>query len=42
MVRGEQDLENKDGSSQLKKFVINLDNDTRKLYEAILYEPLKG
>lgn len=32
---------NKDGSSQLKKFVINLDNDTRKLYEAILYEPLK-
>ena len=32
---------NKDGSSQLKKFVINLDNDTRKLYEAILHEPLK-
>lgn len=32
---------NKDNSSQLKKFVIKLDNDTRKLYEAILYEPLK-
>jgi len=33
--------QNRDGSPQLKKFKIKLDNDTRKLYEAILYEPLK-
>ena len=32
---------NKDGSPQLKKFAIILDDNTRKLYEALLYEPLK-
>lgn len=32
---------NKDGSPQLKKMVITLDADTRRLYEAILYEPLR-
>lgn len=32
---------NKDGSPQLKKMVIVLDADTRRLYEAILYEPLR-
>lgn len=32
---------NKDGSKQLKPIKVNLDEDTRKLYEAILYEPLK-
>lgn len=32
---------NKDGSPQLKKMVIVLDPDTRRLYEAILYEPLR-
>ncbi len=32
---------NKDGSPQLKKMVIALDSDTRRLYEAILYEPLR-
>lgn len=32
---------NKDGSSQIHKLVIVLDNDTRRLYEAILYEPLR-
>ena len=32
---------NKDGGPQLKKFKIVLDNDTRRLYEALLYEPLK-
>lgn len=32
---------NKDGSPQLKKKVIVLDPDTRRLYEAILYEPLR-
>lgn len=36
-----KDSKNKDGSSQLRQFVIKLDNDTRKLYEALLYEPLK-
>lgn len=36
-----KDSKNKDNSSQLKKFRIVLDNDNRKLYEAILYEPLK-
>lgn len=36
-----KDSQNKDGSSQLKKFKIVLTDDTRKLYEAILYEPLK-
>lgn len=32
---------NKDGSPQLKKMVITLDADTRRLYEAILYDPLR-
>lgn len=32
---------NKDGSPQLKKFVITMDPDSRKLYEAMLYEPLR-
>ncbi|EGN00219.1 hypothetical protein HMPREF1017_00745 [Bacteroides ovatus 3_8_47FAA] len=36
-----KDSKNKDNSPQLKKFTIVLTEDTRKLYEAILYEPLK-
>lgn len=36
-----KDSKNKDGSPQLKRFKIELTEDTRKLYEAILYEPLK-
>ena len=32
---------NKDGSPQLRKLAIVLDTDTRRLYEAILYEPLR-
>lgn len=32
---------NRDKSSQLNKFVIEINPDTRKLYEALLYEPLK-
>lgn len=32
---------NKDGSPQLRKFVITMDPDSRKLYEAMLYEPLR-
>lgn len=36
-----KDSKNKDNSPQLKKFKIVLNEDTRKLYEAILYEPLK-
>jgi S-DNA-T family DNA segregation ATPase FtsK/SpoIIIE len=32
---------NKDGSKQMQKFAITLDKDTRRLYEALLYEPLK-
>lgn len=32
---------NKDGSPQLRKLAITLDADTRRLYEAILYEPLR-
>lgn len=32
---------NKDGSPQLRKYAITLDADTRALYEAILYEPLR-
>lgn len=32
---------NKDSSPQLRKMAIILDADTRKLYEAILYEPLR-
>jgi hypothetical protein len=33
---------NKDGSPQIKKFVITLDRDTRMLYEALVYDPLKA
>lgn len=32
---------NKDGSPQLRKMAITMDADTRRLYEAILYEPLR-
>ena len=32
---------NRDNSSKLKPMKVTLDDDTRKLYEAILYEPLK-
>lgn len=32
---------NKDKSPQLAKFPIEINDDTRKLYEALLYEPLK-
>lgn len=32
---------NKDGGAQLRKMAIILDPDTRRLYEAILYEPLR-
>jgi S-DNA-T family DNA segregation ATPase FtsK/SpoIIIE len=32
---------NKDGSPQLVKFQIPLDENTRRLYEALLYEPLR-
>lgn len=32
---------NKDRSPQLRKLCIILDSDTRRLYEAILYEPLR-
>jgi DNA segregation ATPase FtsK/SpoIIIE, S-DNA-T family len=32
---------NRDGSAQLKAVKITLDDDTRKLYESMLYEPLR-
>ncbi|MDE5659307.1 MAG: PD-(D/E)XK nuclease family protein [Muribaculaceae bacterium] len=32
---------NKDGSPQLRKTALIMDADTRRLYEAILYEPLR-
>lgn len=32
---------NRDGSAQLNNFKINIDKDVRRLYEALLYEPLK-
>lgn len=32
---------NKNGDKQLQAFKLSIDNDTRKLYEALLYEPLK-
>lgn len=32
---------NKDRSPQLRKFAITIDDSTRRLYEAILYEPLR-
>ena len=33
--------QNKDGSPQLQPFKIVMDDDTRRLYEAMIYEPLK-
>jgi S-DNA-T family DNA segregation ATPase FtsK/SpoIIIE len=33
--------QNKDKGPQLNKYVVTLDQDTRRLYEAKLYEPLK-
>lgn len=33
--------ENKDRSPQLRNFKVVLDDDTRRLYEALLYEPLR-
>jgi hypothetical protein len=32
---------NKDRSPQLRRYTITLDDDTRRLYEALLYEPLR-
>lgn len=32
---------NKDGSAQMRKHVIVMDGDSRRLYEALLYEPLR-
>lgn len=32
---------NKDKSPQIKKFVLAMDADSRRLYEALLYEPLR-
>lgn len=32
---------NKDGSKQMQRFAVGIDNDVRRLYEALLYEPLK-
>ncbi len=32
---------NKDGSAQLRRFAIPIDRDTRRLYEVMLYEPLR-
>lgn len=32
---------NKDGSPQLSAFKLSIDENTRRLYEALLYEPLK-
>lgn len=32
---------NKDGSPQLNAFKLSIDDNTRKLYEALLYEPIK-
>lgn len=33
---------NKNGASQLSKYVVEINPNTRKLYEALLYEPLKS
>lgn len=33
--------QNRDGSPQLNKFIVELTNDTRRLYEALMYEPVK-
>lgn len=32
---------NKDGSNQLSRYTVSINENTRKLYEALLYEPLK-
>ena len=32
---------NRDKSPQVKRFVLDIDADTRRLYEALLYEPLR-
>lgn len=36
-----KDSRNKDGSPQIKRFALPMDNDSRRLYEALLYEPLR-
>lgn len=36
-----KESKNKDGSAQLRKHVISIDRNSRMLYEALLYEPLK-
>lgn len=36
-----KDSANKDKSPQIRKCVIKMDENTRKLYQALLYEPLK-
>lgn len=33
--------QNKDKSPQVKKFILTIDADSRRLYEALLYEPLR-
>lgn len=33
--------QNKNGAPQLNKFIVSLDENTRKLYEALIYEPLR-
>lgn len=36
-----KESKNNDGSAQLRKHVISIDRNSRMLYEALLYEPLK-
>lgn len=36
-----KESKNKDGSAQLRKHIISIDRNSRMLYEALLYEPLK-
>ena len=36
-----KDSENRDGGAQLRKHVFKMDEDSRRLYEALLYEPLR-
>lgn len=36
-----KESKNKDGSTQLRRHVISIDRNSRMLYEALLYEPLK-
>lgn len=33
--------QNRDGSAQIQKYKLVIDDDTRRLYEALLYEPLQ-